>query len=181
MIQRAALAASALVLAVVLLFNFHGPEQAPIVALANDPGGVASNGGTGTGAGVGTGSGTGTGTGTGSSSSGGAAGSSAGGSGTGASTTGGSGSGTFQGQDISMPYGDVQVQITVKNGKITDIQPLIMPVGGHSGRIADYAAPILRSEALQAQSSNINIVSGATYTSEAYAMSLQSALDAAHI
>lgn len=179
MIQRAALAASALVLAVVLLFNFHGPEQAPIVALANDPGGVASNGGTGTGTGVGTGSGTGTGTG--SSSTGGAAGSSAGGSGTGASTTGGSGSGTFQGQDISMPYGDVQVQITVKNGKITDIQPLIMPVGGHSGRIADYAAPILRSEALQAQSSNINIVSGATYTSEAYAMSLQSAIDAAHI
>ena len=179
MIQRAALAASALVLAVVLLFNFHGPEQAPIVALANDPGGVASNGGTGTGTGVGTGSGTGTGTG--SSSTGAAAGSSAGGSGTGASTTGGSGSGTFQGQDISMPYGDVQVQITVKNGKITDIQPLIMPVGGHSGRIADYAAPILRSEALQAQSSNINIVSGATYTSEAYAMSLQSAIDAAHI
>ena len=79
------------------------------------------------------------------------------------------------------PYGDVQVQITVKNGKITDVQALAMPTGGHSGRISNYVAPILRSQALSAQSANINGVSGASYTSQAYAESLQGALDAAGI
>jgi uncharacterized protein with FMN-binding domain len=179
--KRAALAAPALFLAVVLLVNFKGPA-ATVVAVANDTGNrVASAGGsssgvggsTAAGAGTGTGSGTGSGT-SGTSGSGAGAGSS--GSGT---NSGSSNSGTFQGQDIYMPYGDVQVEVTIKGGKITDVRPLMMPVGGHSGRIAAYVAPILRSEALAAQSANINIISGATYTSEAYAMSLQSALDAA--
>jgi uncharacterized protein with FMN-binding domain len=52
-----------------------------------------------------------------------------------------------------------------------------MPGGGHSGQVSSYAAPQLRSEALQAQSAQINTVSGATYTSEGYIQSLQSALD----
>jgi hypothetical protein len=51
--------------------------------------------------------------------------------------------------------------------------------GGRSGQISSYAAPILASEALQAQSASIDIVTGATYTSQAYANSLQSALDQA--
>ena len=52
-------------------------------------------------------------------------------------------------------------------------------VGRALGRISRAAAPILREEALQAQSANIDTVSGATYTSEAYAQSLQAALDSA--
>jgi uncharacterized protein with FMN-binding domain len=51
---------------------------------------------------------------------------------------------------------------------------------GHSQRIAELAEPIQRQEALQAQGANIDLLSGATYTSEAYAESLQSALDNAH-
>lgn len=178
MIHRIAIAASSLFLAVALLVNFRPPEAAGVAAITTASNNrIASAGGsTTTGAGASGSSGT---SGAGSTGSG-----STGTSGapSPATNSGGStASGTFTGQDISMPYGDVQVQITVKNGKITAVTPLVMPQGGHSGRIASYAAPILQSEALQAQSANINIVSGATYTSEAYAMSLQSALDAAKI
>ena len=56
---------------------------------------------------------------------------------------------------------------------------LALPVGGHSGRISNYVAPILRTQALAAQSAAIDGVSGATYTSRAYAASLQGALDQA--
>ena len=174
MIHRIAIAASSLFLAVALLVNFHPPEAAGVVAVtAASNNRIASAGGSTTSGAGSSGSGTGT--------------SGAGSSGPSATPTptansgSSTASGTFTGQDISMPYGDVQVQVTVKNGKITAVTPLVMPLDGHSGRIAQYAAPILQSEALQAQSANINIVSGATYTSEAYAMSLQSALDAAKI
>ena len=50
---------------------------------------------------------------------------------------------------------------------------------GHSQRISQAAEPILREEALSAQTANIDLLSGATYTSEAYVESLQSALDQA--
>lgn len=56
---------------------------------------------------------------------------------------------------------------------------MALPTGGHSGRISDEVGPLLRSEALAAQSAQIDVISGATYTSRAYATSLQSALDAA--
>ncbi|QKS22241.1 FMN-binding protein [Curtobacterium sp. Csp1] len=82
----------------------------------------------------------------------------------GGSTSGGSSaSGTFTGTAAATRYGPVQVQVTVSGGKLTDVQ----------------AAPILRQEALQAQSATIQAVSGATYTSEGYTTSLQSALDQA--
>jgi uncharacterized protein with FMN-binding domain len=71
------------------------------------------------------------------------------------------------------------VRVTVSNGKITEVQAIELPSGGRSGQISSYAAPILANEALQAQSASIDIVTGATYTSEAYANSLQSALDQA--
>ena len=61
------------------------------------------------------------------------------------------------------------------------IEAVELPTGGRSGEISAYAEPILASEALTAQSANIDIVSGATYTSEAYTRSLQSALDQAGI
>lgn len=85
------------------------------------------------------------------------------------------------GTAVSFRYGTVQVQVTIANGAITDITTLQAPNGGHSGQISDYAVPILQTEALSAKSANIDLVSGATYTSEAYAQSLQSALDQAGI
>jgi uncharacterized protein with FMN-binding domain len=88
---------------------------------------------------------------------------------------------TVTGSVVSTRYGDVEVQVSVQGGRITDVQAIELPSGGHSGQISSYAAPILASEALTAQSATIDIVSGATYTSEGYARSLQSALDQAVI
>ncbi len=89
-------------------------------------------------------------------------------------------SGRYSGPVVQIPFGNVQVQITVQGGKIVDVQPIQLPTAHMmSQQIGQYAAPILRQEALQAQSAQINLVSGATYTSEAYAQSLQGALDQA--
>ncbi len=89
-------------------------------------------------------------------------------------------SGTFTGSTIQIPFGNVQVQVIVKGGRITDVQPLQMPTAhARSQMISQYVAPMLRQEVLQAQNAQINLVSGATYTSEAYAQSLQAALDQA--
>lgn len=85
--------------------------------------------------------------------------------------------GTVTGQLVDMRFGPVQVQVTIAGGRITDVTALALPDGGRSGRISSYAAPALRNEVLSAQSASIDIVSGATYTSAAYAQSLQSALD----
>jgi uncharacterized protein with FMN-binding domain len=95
-------------------------------------------------------------------------------------SSGSKASGTFTGQTVSTPFGNVQVQVTLAKGKIVDVQPLQLPNDRmRSQMIAQYAAPVLRNEALQAQSAQIDLVSGATYTSEGYAQSLQSALDQA--
>jgi uncharacterized protein with FMN-binding domain len=89
-------------------------------------------------------------------------------------------SGTFTGSTVQIPFGNVQVQVVVKGGRITDVQPLQMPTAhARSQMISQYVAPMLRQEVLQAQNAQINLVSGATYTSEAYAQSLQAALDQA--
>lgn len=84
---------------------------------------------------------------------------------------------TVAGPTISTRWGPVQVQITVANGRLTDVTALQLPTGGRSGRISDQCSPTLRSQALAAQSAAIDGVSGATYTSIAYARSLQAALD----
>jgi uncharacterized protein with FMN-binding domain len=87
-------------------------------------------------------------------------------------------SGQVTGQAVQIPFGVVQVQVTLQGGKITDVQALQMPSDQrHSSEISSYAAPQLRSEVLQAQSAQIDTISGATYTSEGYIQSLQSALD----
>ena len=86
-------------------------------------------------------------------------------------------SGQLTGSAVDIGYGVVQVQVTIQNGVITDIQTPQLPRGGHSGQVSSYAAPQLRSAALQAQSAQINTVSGATYPSAGYIQSLQSALD----
>ena len=99
---------------------------------------------------------------------------------TGAGGTSGYADGTFTGQDVSMRYGDVQVQVTISGGAVTDVTALQLPNGdGHSSRISSIVEPMLRSEALQAQTASIDLISGATYTSGAYRQSLQSALDTA--
>jgi uncharacterized protein with FMN-binding domain len=91
-------------------------------------------------------------------------------------------SGQATGQVSETPFGPVQVRISYASGKITDVVAVQVPSDRfRSQAIAAYAVPILRSEALQAQSAQIDTVSGATYTSEGYAMSLQSALDQAHL
>jgi uncharacterized protein with FMN-binding domain len=91
------------------------------------------------------------------------------------------GNSTVTGDVVSTRYGDVEVSVTIADGKVASVQAVELPTDGRSGRISDYAGPILASEALQAQSAQIDIVSGATYTSEAYTQSLQSALDQAGI
>lgn len=96
-------------------------------------------------------------------------------------STGSATAGTITGSMVQTRFGPVQVQITVSGGKVTNVQAVQLPSGGRSGQISNYVEPMLASEALQAQSANIDIISGATYTSEAYARSLQSALDQAGI
>lgn len=86
---------------------------------------------------------------------------------------------TVAGSAVDMPYGTVQVQATFSGQRIVDVTVLQAPTDGRSGRIADNATPVLREEALQAQSAHLDTVSGATYTSEAYAQSLQAAIDGA--
>ena len=84
------------------------------------------------------------------------------------------------GPAVNTRYGPVQVQVTIANGKVIDVTALELPFDrSRSAAISQYAEPILRSEALQAQSAQIDLVSGATYTSDAYAQSLQAALDQA--
>ena len=88
---------------------------------------------------------------------------------------------SYDGQVFENQYGSVQVRVVIQGGHITDVQALQMPADRQrSAEISQFAEPQLRSEALQAQSANIDLVSGATYTSESYAQSLQSALDQAH-
>lgn len=93
--------------------------------------------------------------------------------------SGGSSATTIDGPVVSTRFGQIQVEVVVKAGKLTDVVALQLPTGRRSGSISNYAAPILHQEALQAQSAKIDTVSGATYTSDAYAQSLQAALDQA--
>lgn len=88
--------------------------------------------------------------------------------------------GTFTGSTANTQFGPVQVQVTIASGKITEVKALqLTNYGGRSVQISNYAAPILRSEVLKAQSAKVSTVSGATYTSDGYLSSLQSALDKA--
>lgn len=78
-------------------------------------------------------------------------------------------------------YGVLSVKVTVKNSKITDVQlSNLQTAESYSQTLAQQVVPYLRRQVLAAQSSHINGISGATYTSEAYALSVQSALDRLH-
>ena len=113
-----------------------------------------------------------------SSSSGGTSGSTS--SGTSATTASGMTDGTFTGGAANTRYGPVQVQITVSGGVIADVQVIDYPNRNREDQqINGRALPVLVSETTQAQSSQIHMVSGATYTSQGYIASLQSAIDQA--
>jgi uncharacterized protein with FMN-binding domain len=146
--------------AVVLLFGYHtstsGPTataQAPIGASLSTPG-TSSTSGSGSG------------------------GSGAGPGGTGDGTAGSSGT-TVTGDVAQTRWGPVQVQLTTdSSGTITDVEVLEYPSGnGMDQQINSYALPQLVQETLDAQNADIDMVSGATVTSEGYLQSLQSALD----
>ncbi|WP_382306122.1 FMN-binding protein [Herbiconiux sp. UC225_62] len=89
-------------------------------------------------------------------------------------------SGTFTGSSVQTRFGNVQVQITVQDGAITDVTALhLTDRDPRSVSISNRAAPVLRQQVLAAQSANVQGVSGATYTTDGYLSSLQSALDQA--
>jgi uncharacterized protein with FMN-binding domain len=83
--------------------------------------------------------------------------------------------GTFTGSAVDVGYGNVQVRITVVNGKITDAQAVQAP-NGRNDRYTNMSVPVLRQRTLAAQSANINGVSGASYTSFGWYTSLVVAL-----
>lgn len=129
------------------------------------------------------------GSGSGSSGSSGSSSDSSGSSGTGGSGSGGTGGSgkasratSVTGAVAQTQWGPVQVQLSVSGGKVTDVQVLAYPSGNpRDAEINSYALPILVKETLSAQSANIDMVSGATVTSQGYLASLQSALDQAGV
>jgi FMN-binding protein len=87
---------------------------------------------------------------------------------------------TVNGSVARTRYGPVQIQVKIKNHKIVDVRALRAPdSNGRDAEINGYALPQLRAEVLAAQSARVDTVGGATYTSDGYRKSLQSALDAA--
>ncbi|MGW7608328.1 FMN-binding protein [Streptomyces sp. NPDC054766] len=87
---------------------------------------------------------------------------------------------TVTGDTVQTRWGPVQVRITLKDGRITDATAVAYPSDNPKDQeINSYAIPQLRRETLAAQSAQIDSVSGATYTSDGYMQSLQSALDSA--
>jgi uncharacterized protein with FMN-binding domain len=87
---------------------------------------------------------------------------------------------TVAGNVVQTIYGPVQVAITVTNRRITAARVPVYPNGSpHDQQISSYALPQLIQETVAAGSANISAVSGATYTSQGYISSLQSAIDKA--
>lgn len=85
--------------------------------------------------------------------------------------------GTYTGPEINIRWGYVKVQTTIQGGKISSVQVVEYPTERRtSARINSIAVPDLQQEAMQAQSANVYLISGATLTSEGFEMSLQAAL-----
>jgi uncharacterized protein with FMN-binding domain len=98
------------------------------------------------------------------------------------SSSAASSSETFKGSVAQTRWGPVQVQITTKDGKVTAVDVIEYPTQNpRDVEINDQALPVLVAETLEAQSAEIDMVSGATVTSEGYLQSLQAALDEAGI
>lgn len=171
----------ATVTVLVLLFSYRTSLHSDFAAASSQRTVQSSSVATGvsaTGSGGGSGSGDGADTSTGSSTgSSGSAGSSSSASGSNSSA-----SGTFTGDSVDTRWGPVQVQITVSSGKTTAVQAVVYPTDNpRDVEINNQALPILADEAVKAQSSQIDAVSGATVTSDGYISSLQSAIDKANL
>jgi uncharacterized protein with FMN-binding domain len=160
--RRAVLAILSTITGLVLLLSFKSHSA---TSLATPPGSVTGSGGAGTSAGSSS---------TGSSSTGSSSGSSSG------QSSEASGSKTVTGDSVDTRWGPVQVSVTVANGKITAVNAVEYPQNNpRDEEINSFAIPTLNQEATSANSANIDTVSGATYTSQGYISSLQSALDKA--
>ncbi|MET7381845.1 FMN-binding protein [Streptomyces sp. NPDC005526] len=154
-LRRVVLASAATVSGLVMLLSLK-PHTPPQIAAAPAPAASSGSGAT--------------------------AGSDGSGSSSGGSSSGGRSTGTktTTGDTVQTRWGPVQVRITVRNGKITDVTAVSYPSENpRDQEINGYAIPQLRRQALAAQSARIDGVSGATYTSDGYRQSLQSALDSA--
>lgn len=161
--KRAALAIVGTIASLVLLLSFKAHTQA---APTTPPAAISSTGTTASGGGSGHG--------------GGAGSSSSGHKPSGGNASSGNSSKTYTGSTVMTRYGPVQVQITVTNGRLSDVTAVTYPTSNpRDAQINGYAIPALNSEASSAGSANIHMVSGATYTSQGYISSLQSALDQA--
>jgi uncharacterized protein with FMN-binding domain len=89
--------------------------------------------------------------------------------------------GEYSGPRVNTIYGIVQIKAVIQNDQIVDVQFLEFPQHRRTSRmINSIATPRLTQEAIRAQSARVNIISGATVTSLAFAQSLQSALQDAH-
>ncbi len=85
---------------------------------------------------------------------------------------------TAVGEAVSTRWGEVQVAVTAAGGDIIKVEALALPVNDRrSLRISQGAEPVLREQAVAIDCAEVDVVSGATYTSLAYSASLQSALD----
>jgi uncharacterized protein with FMN-binding domain len=88
--------------------------------------------------------------------------------------------GDYTGTEVDAYYGLVQVQATIKQGKLADVQFLEYPNDRRTSiRINNIAMPYLQQEAIQAQSARVDLISGATLTSQAFVQSLEMALNSA--
>ena len=97
-------------------------------------------------------------------------------------TAGSAATRAYTGSVAETRWGPVQVEISVADHRVSDVTVLQQPDGNRrDGEINDYALPILIQDTISAQSANIDMVSGATVTSEGYLHSLQAALDEAGI
>lgn len=98
-----------------------------------------------------------------------------------ASTSNATVNGSALGHLENYGYGQMSVQVTVASGKIVGLKVAsITTLDSYSQQLEQQVVPILKNEVLQAQGTRISALSGATYTSEAYAYSIQSALDKLH-
>jgi uncharacterized protein with FMN-binding domain len=89
--------------------------------------------------------------------------------------------GTVTGPVVNYGYGELATRVAISGGRITAVSvPVLKVAEQFSQELADRSIPVLRHEVLAAQSAHIQAVSGATYTSDAYAQSVQAALDKAH-
>lgn len=101
------------------------------------------------------------------------------GSGSSSGSSAGSSAGSVTGTAAQTRYGPVQVQLDVSGSRITNVTVLQYPDSGRDLQISQYSLPQLIRQTLDSQGSSVSMVSGATYTSQGYLTSLQSALDQA--